>query len=90
VKQRSFIFVGRPVSRLRYERKLTQPDLAAHLQIAGWRDASRDTVAKLEAGTLRVDLIQARYLAAALEMPLMKFLSEIDWSKVDLLKNNNW
>jgi hypothetical protein len=54
------------------------------LQLAGWQDASRDTVAKLEGGLLRVDLIQVHYLAAALNMPLKQFLSEIDWSKADL------
>lgn len=89
VKQRSFIFVGRLVSRLRNQLGLTQPDFAVKLQLAGWHKASRDTVAKLEGGTLRVDLIQVRYLAATLGISLPQFLSKIDWNKADLLTNKN-
>jgi transcriptional regulator with XRE-family HTH domain len=79
MKQRNF--VGRVVSRLRNQLGLSQVDLAAELQLVGWRDASRDTVAKLEGGSLRVDLIQICYLAAALGVPPARILSEIDWSK---------
>lgn len=79
VKQRNFI--GRLVSRLRSQLGLTQPDLAVELQLAGWHDASRDTVAKIEGGLLRVDLTQISYLTTALRVQPMQFLSEIDWSK---------
>jgi transcriptional regulator with XRE-family HTH domain len=79
VKQRNFI--GRPVSRLRYQRKLTQPSFAVELQFAGWRDASRDTVAKLESGSLRVDLIQICFLSMALGVSPLEILLEIDWNK---------
>lgn len=89
MKPRSFKFVGRPVSRLRNQLGLSQPDFAVELQLAGWRKASRDTVAKLEGGLLRVDFIQAHYLAAALNIPLKQFLSEIDWSKADLSPDGN-
>jgi transcriptional regulator with XRE-family HTH domain len=89
MKQRDFIFVGRLVSRLRNQLGLTQPDLAVELQLAGWHEASRDTVAKLEGGTLRVDLIQACYLARALRISAAQFLSEIDWNKVDFSLDNN-
>jgi transcriptional regulator with XRE-family HTH domain len=89
VKQRSFIFIGRLVSRLRNQRGLTQPDFAVELQFTGWHEASRDTVAKLEGGTLRVDLIQVRYLADALGVPLPKFLSEIYCSKIDFSADKN-
>lgn len=89
VKQRSFIFVGRPVSRLRNQRGLSQPALAVELQLAGWQAASRDTVAKLEGGLLRVDLIQVRHLAVALNIPLPQFLSEIDWNKIDFSSDKN-
>jgi hypothetical protein len=89
VKHRSFIFVGRLVSRLRNQLGLTQPALAIELQLAGWRDASRDTVAKLEGGLLRVDLIQVRYLANVLNIPPMQFLSQIDWSKMDFSSDKN-
>ena len=89
MKQRNFIFVGRLVSRLRNQLGLTQPALAVELQLAGWQDASRDTVAKLEGGLLRVDLIQVRHLAVALNIPLPQFLSEIDWSKIDFSSDKN-
>jgi transcriptional regulator with XRE-family HTH domain len=89
VKQRSFIFVGRLVSRLRSQRKWTQPDFAVELQFAGWHEASRDTVAKLEGGLLRVDLIQVRYLARALRVSITQFLSEIDWNKIDFSFDKN-
>ena len=79
MKQRNFI--GRVVSRLRNQLGLTQVDFAVELQLVGWRDASRDTVAKLEGGSLRVDLIQICYLASALGVPPARILSTIDWSK---------
>lgn len=69
------------MSRLRNQLGLSQLDLAAALQLVGWHDASRDTVAKLEGGSLRVDLIQICYLAAALGVPPARILSAIDWSK---------
>ena len=79
MKQRNFI--GRVVSRLRNQLGLSQLDFAAALQLVGWHDASRDTVAKLEGGSLRVDLIAICYLAAALGVPPARILSAIDWSK---------
>jgi transcriptional regulator with XRE-family HTH domain len=79
MKQRNFI--GRVVSQLRNQLGLTQVDLAAELHLVGWQGASRDTVAKLEGGSLRVDLIQICYLAAALGVPPARILSAIDWSK---------
>ena len=79
MKQRNFI--GRVVSRLRNQLGLTQVDFAVELQLVGWQDASRDTVAKLEGGSLRVDLIQICYLAAALGVPPARILSAIDWSR---------
>lgn len=89
MKQRNFIFVGRPVSRLRNQLGLTQPGFAVELQLAGWHEASRDTVAKLEGGLLRVDLMQVRYLARALRVSTTQFLSQIDWSKADLFLDKN-
>ena len=81
MKQRNFI--GRLVGRLRDQRDWTQEVFADKLQLAGWHDATRDTVAKMEGGLLRVDLMQVRYLARALGVSPMQFLSKIDWSKAD-------
>lgn len=79
MKQRNFI--GRLVSRLRNQREWTQDALADALQRAGWHDATRDTVAKIEGGSRRIDLTQLYYLTAALGVRPVQFLSEIDWSK---------
>lgn len=79
MKQRNFI--GRVVSRLRSQLGLSQVDFAVELQLVGWHGASRDTVAKLEGGLLRVDLTQICYLAAALGIQPTDFLSRIDWRR---------
>ena len=57
MKQRNFI--GRLVSRLRNQRGWTQDEFADQLQFAGWHDATRNTVAKIEDGSLRIDLTHA-------------------------------
>ncbi|HXE43191.1 MAG TPA: helix-turn-helix domain-containing protein [Candidatus Baltobacteraceae bacterium] len=79
MKQRNFI--GRLVSRLRNQHGWTQDRFADELQHAGWHDATRDTVAKIECGGQRIDLNQVCYLITALEIQPMQFLSEIDWNK---------
>ena len=54
---------------------------ADKLQLAGWHDATRSTVSKIEDGSLRIDLTQVCYLASALGIRPIDFLSEIDWRK---------
>ena len=56
MKQRNFI--GRLVSRKRNENDWTQDVFADKLQLAGWHDATRSTVSKIEDGSLRIDLLQ--------------------------------
>jgi transcriptional regulator with XRE-family HTH domain len=79
MKQRNFI--GRLVSRWRNQRGWTQDVFADKLQLAGWYDATRSTVSKIEDGSLRIDLTQVCYLASALGIRPIDFLSEIDWRK---------
>lgn len=79
MKKRNFI--GRPVSRLRNQRGWTQDAFADELQQAGWEDATRSTVSKIEDGSLRIDLVQLFYLAAALHVHPIHFLPKMDWSK---------
>ena len=59
-----------PVRRLRCERSLSQPALAAKCQLLGW-DVSRDTIAKIEGQTRWVGdgelVFLARSLGVALE-----------------------
>jgi transcriptional regulator with XRE-family HTH domain len=59
MKQRNFI--GRLVSRWRNQRGWTQDVFADKLQLAGWHDATRSTISKIEDGSLRIDLTQVCY-----------------------------
>ena len=79
MKQRNFI--GRRVGRKRNQNGWTQYVFADKLQLAGWHDATRSTVSKIEDGSLRIDLLQFYYLAVALGINPIDFLSEIDWHK---------
>jgi len=66
--------VGEQVRRLRYERKLSQPQLAAKCQRLGW-DIGRDTIAKIEAQNRWVGDFELVFLARALEANLNDFFS---------------
>jgi transcriptional regulator with XRE-family HTH domain len=77
VKQRNFI--GRLVGRKRDQKQWTQDYFADQLQLAGWSNATRSTVSKIEDGSLRIDLLQLYYLAVALRISPVEFLAEIDW-----------
>jgi len=80
MKQRNFI--GRLVSRWRSNRRgWTQDVFADKLQLAGWYNATRSTVSKIEDGSLRVDLVQLCCIATALGIRPGDLLAEIDWRK---------
>ena len=79
MKQRNFI--GRLVARKRDQLDWTQDFFADRLQLAGWYDATRSTVSKIEDGSLRIDLIQFYYIATALGLRPGDLLAEIDWRK---------
>ena len=79
MKKRNFI--GRQVSKRRNELDWTQDYLADLLQDAGWLNATRSTVSKIEDGSLRIDLIQLYYIATALGLRPSDLLAEIDWRK---------
>ncbi|MGH7951956.1 MAG: helix-turn-helix domain-containing protein [Limisphaerales bacterium] len=79
MKQRNFI--KWLVSRKRNEKGWTQDVFADKLQLAGWYDATRSTVSKIEDGSLRIDLLQLYYLTVALGINPNDFLAEIDWHK---------
>ena len=89
MKRRNFI--GRLVGRKRNENGWTQDVFADKLQWAGWHDATRSTVSKIEDGSLRIDLLQLYYIAVALGIQPMQLLSEIDWSRCarDLIHSND-
>ena len=79
MKKRNFI--GRQVGKRRNELDWTQDYLADRLQDAGWLNAMRSTVSKIEDGSLRIDLTQLFYLAVALRVHPIHFLPKMDWSK---------
>src|ERR1700685_781100 len=79
MKQRNFI--GRPVGRKRDQLDWTQDFFADRLQLAGWHDATRSTVSKIEDGSLRIDLIPFDHIATALGLRPGDLLAEIDWRK---------
>jgi transcriptional regulator with XRE-family HTH domain len=61
IQQRNFI--NWLVRRKRNQKGLTQDEFADRLQLAGWDDATRSTVSKIEGGSLRIDLLQLYYMA---------------------------
>ena len=79
MKKRNFI--GRQVGKRRNELDWTQDYLADRLEDAGWQNAKRSTVSKIEDGSLRIDLTQLYYLAVALRVHPIHFLPKMDWSK---------
>jgi transcriptional regulator with XRE-family HTH domain len=73
--------VGRQISRLRYQRDMTQDDLATKLQEAGWKTASRSCVSKIESGPIQVPDYRLYYFAHVFQVPTYNLLPQIDVSK---------
>jgi transcriptional regulator with XRE-family HTH domain len=59
------------------EKKITQADLAARLQLAGW-EIDRVGVAKIEGGLRQVTDIEVKKLAKVLNVSTAWLLGEID------------
>ncbi len=72
--------VGRQVSRLRYQRELTQEELADALQRAGWL-ITRSGVSKIEGGSVYVPDFRLCYLAHVLRVEVPALLPRIDLSQ---------
>jgi len=65
--------VGAQIRRIRYERGLSQPALAAKCQRLGW-DIGRDIIARIEAKIRLVTDTEMVFLARALDVPLETLL----------------
>ena len=65
--------VGPAVSRLRYQRGLSQTRFAALLQRHGW-DVSREVVARIETRRRRVADFEAVFIARCLKVPVAELL----------------
>ena len=70
---------GKPMASNR--RGWTQDTFADRLQLAGWYNATRSTVSKIEDGSLRIDLVQLYCIATALGIRPGDLLAEVDWRK---------
>lgn len=57
--------VGQTIARLRRGADLTQEELAARCQVAGW-EVSRDAIKRLERGEREITDVELRLLATAL------------------------
>jgi transcriptional regulator with XRE-family HTH domain len=66
--------VGPQMRRIRFERGLSQPALAAVCQRQGW-DVGRDTIAKIEAGNRWVGDFELLFLARALDVRMERLFS---------------
>lgn len=68
--------VGQQVRKIRYQRGLKQKELAAKLEVAGWR-IDRAGVAKIESRLVRVSDYQQIYLARVLNVTLEQLFPPI-------------
>lgn len=68
--------VGPQVRKIRYQRGLKQRELAAKLEVAGWR-IDRAGVAKIEARLMKVSDYQQIYLAGVLHVTLAELFPPI-------------
>lgn len=71
--QRPLNIIGPQLRRLRYERGLSQPELAAACQRKGW-DIGRDTVANIEGQRRWVADFELLFLARVLSVPVETLL----------------
>jgi transcriptional regulator with XRE-family HTH domain len=68
--------VGQQVRKIRYQRGLKQRELAAKLEVAGWR-IDRAGVAKIESRLVKVSDYQQIYLARVLQVTLAELFPPI-------------
>ena len=71
--------IRQQVIKLRQHHGWSQEKFAARLQLAGWHNASRSTVSKIEGGSLRISDYDLLFIAAALHVHFAELFPEIDW-----------
>jgi len=71
--------IGPAVRKLRYERKLSQAQLAARCQLHGW-NASRDIIAAIEGQVRYVTDIEILKLAKGLKVPFPALFPQVHGS----------
>jgi transcriptional regulator with XRE-family HTH domain len=69
------------VVNLRRRNGWTQEKLAVQLQLAGWHNATRSTVSKIEGGSMGVAEYDLLFIAAALRVQVVNLFPPIDWKR---------
>ena len=73
--------IRRQVIKLRQRNGWTQEEFAVQLQLAGWHNATRSTVSKIEGGSLGIAEYDLLFIAAALRVQVVQLLPPIDWQR---------
>ena len=73
--------IRQQVVNLRRRNGWTQEKLAVQLQLAGWHNATRSTVSKIEGGSMGVAEYDLLFIAAALRVQVVQLLPPIDWQR---------
>jgi transcriptional regulator with XRE-family HTH domain len=73
--------IGQQVIQLRQRNGWSQELFAIKLQLAGWHNATRSTVSKIEGGSLGIAEYDLLFVAAALRVQLIHLYPEIDWKR---------
>jgi transcriptional regulator with XRE-family HTH domain len=73
--------IRQQVVKLRRRNRWTQEELAVRLQLAGWHNATRSTVSKIEGGSLGVAEYDLLFIAAALRVHVIHLFPPIDWQR---------
>ena len=73
--------IWKQVVKLRRDRDWTQEKLAVELNHAGWHNATRSTVSKIEGGTIHIADFDVLIVAAALKVRHTDLFPPIDWQR---------
>jgi len=73
--------IRRQVIKLRQRNGWTREEFAVQLQLAGWHNATRSTVSKIEGGSLGVAEYDLLFIAAALRVHFVHLFPPIDWQR---------
>ena len=73
--------IRRQVIILRKRNGWSQERFAVKLQLAGWHNATRSTVSKIEGGSMGVAEYDLLFIAAALRVHFVNLFPPIDWKR---------
>jgi excisionase family DNA binding protein len=73
--------IRQQVIKLRQHNGWTQEDFAVRLQHAGWHNATRSTVSKIEGGSICIPDYDLLIVAAALRVSPIHLFPKIDWQR---------